>query len=1155
MAVTRVASGLNGAIGSAQIPNQDLIAFVEWTGQLLVWDAAAQVVKKIGADWLQPESIVVADDGSTAYVTERGGEVLKVDLGMADRANAQMLVSGLDEPHQLALSADRTALFVVEFGASGRLLRIDLGTNEIKEIAGGLERAIGLVLSPDGTAAYVTEQAASGGRLTKIDIETGIIIVLLNGLIAPFFLTWADGLPDGQGNPLSAGTHLLLAERDPANRISVVNLGMPTISRRTIDMVGFRPSSVAGLGGNRLYAFSDREISELDVSTGLEPSVKLQMPTDSLFIGGWAKVAVEVSGAGLTFDDLDFVVEGAPIAGGISPSRDATFDPARPDIMLLAGSEPGQFALSVIELTTGVVLAKEAFEVKSEWADERRGAPVQFIGESRLFTTGAAWGGGATGPQNVDVFPASGTRRVAIVMVDTTSTRYPTDAPTLNGIRTEWQTELLGVTDPDGVVRGVRQYFREASYGRYDISLVGGQVFGPFQLPSTFTDYYEFDKDRSVWRPRGNLWQACVTAAQGQVDFDQVDTLVCVMRTVPATATTAAQFSWPWANGGTFTYRRPGASSNSSRSIPCLTMPDDWEARDGGGRRTHETLAHEIGHNLGLGDLYMNNLPGFDAQIQQRDVGGWDLMSNENPLPQLSLPHRMMLGWVRPAWIRSFDFRSSGGVDVTLTLQATELLGMGGPPAGRLAGIEVRRADGWNYYFEYRAGQVTQISDRDLPSNRRVLGTDVVSPTFTVPQNRRLIILLPNDPDGDGPVLNTGADYEETDTSGPANFQLDVVSTAADSAQIRVRYGTGGRPDPSIRPWPGGNNWQSPDIEITNARSATRGEWRNTPWAGQMNTITAKITNRGTFIATNVQANFYVKNLAVGDAPEFFIGRDIKTITPGATVDFSTLWTPPANTPDNGAHYCVIVRIPLYQDPGNPAIVELTELNNVAQSNYTRFISSTASPAKRMITSVVVNNPYPEPTRVFVVPQQSSDWYRTYLEHAWLWLNPGESRSVAVMVESLLGDPAFPELQKLGSNFYERPHDLSLIGLIENSQDPHLHTADIMGGANVRVLTGRATRIDLDEFNEIVVRGRVITVDDRQPVTFGEVIISLKPKGIVEEAEYRTGQGKIRQDGSFLIEVAATNLLAEAGVVEGQAHFLGAFGLADTDSKVVRLKR
>jgi M6 family metalloprotease-like protein len=1148
---TVVASGLGAAIGSAGVPGRDLIVFVEWAGRVSAWDTVTRSVSPLGSGWTEPEGIVVAPDGMTAYISERGGEILKIDLGAADRTNAGTVVSGLEAPHQLVLSLDGTFLYTVEFGPAGRLVRIELSTGGMDVIASGFEGAIGLALAPDGNTAYVTEQAATGGRLTQVDLSTGTTNTILTGLIAPFFLTWADGLPDGMGGTLGAGTHLLLVERDPANRVSVVNLSGPAPVVRIIETVSFRPSSVVPYG-TFLYVFADMDLTEIDVSSGLEPIVWLHMPPAPLFIGGWARVGVEIGGTGLSFDDLDFEVDGAPTTGGISPSRDVTFDPAHPEVMLLAGSEPGQFFLRAIERATGTILAEKPFDVTTEWPDEQRGPAVQFIGESRWFVTGGTWGGGAVGPQNVDIIPASGTRRVAIILVDTTSARYPGDAATLNAIRTEWRTELLGITDPDTIVRGARQYFQEASYGRFDINLVGNDVFGPFQLPGAFTDYYTWNTDRSVWWVNGNYFQACVTAAQGTVDFDLVDTFVCVTRTVPAQGMNPVRFAWPVAGGGTFTYRRPGASTNTSRAFPCLTMPDDWETQDSGGRRTHETLAHEIGHNLGMGDLYMN-LTGFDAAMQARDIGQWDLMSNENPLPQLSLAHRMMLGWIRPAWIRSFDFRQTGGVDQPVTLHAVELLGMAGPPAGRFAGIEVRRADGWNYYFEYRAGQVSQISDRMLPTDQRVLATDVTSPTFTVPQSRRAIILLPSDRDGDGPVLGPGSDYEEADPTGPANFQFDVVSTAADSAQVRVRYGAGGRPDPLIRPWPGGDNWQSPDIEISNARSTTRAEWRNTPWAGQTNTITARITNGGNFLATNVQAFFYVKDFTVGDAPETQLGFDTKTINAGATESFTCTWTPPANTPQNDAHYCIVVRIPLYQDPGNPAIVEVTEMNNWAQSNYTRFISSTASPAKRIITSLTVNNPYQERTRVFVVPQQSTSWYRTYLEHSWLWLDPGESRPVLVMVESLLGDPAFPELQEQQTAIYEKPHDLSLVGLIENPHDPQLHAAEIMGGANIRVLTARATRVILDRFDENVAQGRVITVDDRQPATYGDVIVSLKPAGIAEKAEYRTGQGRLREDGTFIIEVGASNLVEAAGWVEGQAHYLGAFALADSDSKVVRI--
>lgn len=126
--------------------------------------------------------------------------------------------------------------------------------------------------------------------------------------------------------------------------------------------------------------------------------------------------------------------------------------------------------------------------------------------------------------------------------------------------------------------------------------------------------------------------------------------------------------------------------------------------------------------------------------------------------------------------------------------------------------------------------------------------------------------------DGDGPVLVPGTDYEEADPSGPAHFSLDVLSAGADSAQVRVRYGAGGRPDPSIRPWPGGDVWQSPDIEIRNEKSTADPAWRNVPWAGHTNQIVAKVTNSGDFVAKSVRVNLFVKDFAIGSAPETPIG-------------------------------------------------------------------------------------------------------------------------------------------------------------------------------------------------------------------------------------------------------------------------------------------
>ena len=126
MAGSVVASGLGGARGAARVPGRDVVVFVERRGRISSWDAVAQAVDQLGTGWSKPVGIAVAADGTTAFVTERGGDVLTVNLAAANRADAMVLASGFDAPRQPVLSADGTVLFVVEFGPSGQLLRIDL---------------------------------------------------------------------------------------------------------------------------------------------------------------------------------------------------------------------------------------------------------------------------------------------------------------------------------------------------------------------------------------------------------------------------------------------------------------------------------------------------------------------------------------------------------------------------------------------------------------------------------------------------------------------------------------------------------------------------------------------------------------------------------------------------------------------------------------------------------------------------------------------------------------------------------------------------------------------------------------------------------------------------------------------------------------------
>jgi hypothetical protein len=174
----------------------------------------------------------------------------------------------------------------------------------------------------------------------------------------------------------------------------------------------------------------------------------------------------------------------------------------------------------------------------------------------------------------------------------------------------------------------------------------------------------------------------------------------------------------------------------------------------------------------------------------------------------------------------------------------------------------------------------------------------------------------------------------------------------------------------------------------------------------------------------------------------------------------------------------------------------MTELNNHAQSNYDRFVSATGSPSIREETAVEVGNPYNQPTRVWIIGQQSNPAYRTYLDSTWLLLEAGETRRVRVMLEYAL-DPRSddvpadvrPFAEQL-PEFLRRPNDVGLHAYAEDPTDEPRHALELLGGADVQVATGRATKFERFDSEGRVAFGTVVTADDRVPVPGGQVLVT-----------------------------------------------------------------
>jgi len=249
---------LAGAVGSKYQLSTHRLIFVEFGGQVSSVDMATTTYAVLGTGYSQPEDIALSGDGTHAYVTERSGDFLRIDLTAANRASAAVVSSGMTAPHQIALDEAHGQAYIVEFGSPGRLIRIDLTSGAQTVLIPDLQSAIGLLVSGDGRFAYVTEQLAGGnGRLSRIQLSSAARQVLFTSATAPlFFMTWAD---PGEGG-------ILVTERDPANQVWLVDLTQnPPAVRSLAAGVPIRPSSVAPLSPDRLLVCSDSVVSEVDL--------------------------------------------------------------------------------------------------------------------------------------------------------------------------------------------------------------------------------------------------------------------------------------------------------------------------------------------------------------------------------------------------------------------------------------------------------------------------------------------------------------------------------------------------------------------------------------------------------------------------------------------------------------------------------------------------------------------------------------------------------------------------------------------------------------------------------------------------------------------------------------------------------------------------
>ena len=253
----------------------------------------------LGTGYTNPEDVKASGDGAHAYVTERSGDLVRVALASANRASATVVASGMTAPQQFFLDETHHAAYVVEYAPSGHLWHVDLTSGTKTAVLSGLQNAVGVVLSADLQSAYISEQTT--GSVSRFDLATGTRHQIVSGLTGPFFLTWLD----------ADQTTLLVAERDPANRITAIDVAAGT-SHVAASGLPNRPSSVAMLTLGQILVCSDAQIEEVDLSGIFQPAGPLLMgigfvPFDKITAGGLANTSVDPT--------YFFQVQNVPFAG------------------------------------------------------------------------------------------------------------------------------------------------------------------------------------------------------------------------------------------------------------------------------------------------------------------------------------------------------------------------------------------------------------------------------------------------------------------------------------------------------------------------------------------------------------------------------------------------------------------------------------------------------------------------------------------------------------------------------------------------------------------------------------------------------------------------------------------------------------------------
>jgi len=551
--------------------------------------------------------------------------------------------------------------------------------------------------------------------------------------------------------------------------------------------------------------------------------------------------------------------------------------------------------------------------------------------------------------------------------------------------------------------------------------------------------------------------------------------------------------------------KRAGASPDQIYNIEINGGADTYQKQIragfmiGTGAADWQTWAHELGHNLGLWDLYAKST--HDSLYASQDyLRQWGMMNSHigashttawhktNPFRRTGDP------WVKPEDIIDFTGPADGNVTDThkftlipLEYPMSDYPDAGTPeyPAFHVARLELsskhrvmleHRMPG-PAYSQRLPGQAGDYIPQTAPPNPATDGgliiTDTTDPWAPHPYRSPVHMLNPHGSDNARGlnVVGPSDPLSYPDTLDLANsvpaydgIKISAISREPgpagkpDAMQVEVEWGPSPYIELEIRPWEAPATYGTKDIWIDwtgddedlydgPGEEPPVGNGDNThyhPEGAAINKVRVRVHNNGTKDATGVTVQAKVNTpMGLGSAGKFLdLGAesDPQDIPAGGYKNFEFDWAPKEK-----GHTCI--RAEIVQG----AVGDLDLTNNWAQENVTDFEPSAGSPYTPYEFTFDVNNDYTVPADVTLMPTGLIPGMVLELEKDYLVLHADE--------EVTLRGRLFLDEDEIPPHPDDRKYEMAFaIHAFVGTEDADLP----FGGVSVNVKPGYASEFDLD---------------------------------------------------------------------------------------------